>query len=167
VLGPLALGFVLGLLAGHRAKDTGSHPAARSPEVEHACGHGHHRDAAGVDQVDEVLQLTLLAVDAVIVPDDEAVDLALLDSREQRLVAGAAPAPVGGDVVVGIDLGDGPPEPLGQCPALCFLAGDAEASAFPVIAAEWTWPPLKNCPRHRVCQMCSIREGPMPTSMGR
>jgi hypothetical protein len=80
MFGPLALSFVLGLLMGHRAKDTGRRPPACGAEVEHSCRHGHHRDAAGVDQVDEVLQLPLLAVEVVIVPDHEAIDLALLDS---------------------------------------------------------------------------------------
>ena len=67
------------------------------------------------------------------VPSDDDIDEALLDRREEPLIAGPALPGEGADVVVGVDVDELPAVAVDEGAAVVFLAGDAEAFAFGVL----------------------------------
>jgi len=89
MLGPLALCFVLRLLTGHSAKDTCRHPPARCSEVEGPSRHRDDRDSCHVDQVDEVFEFPLVAVEMVVVPADDPVYLPVFHRLQHGVIAWA------------------------------------------------------------------------------
>src|SRR5207237_8071546 len=111
----------------------GDQPAGRGGEVDVAGLDGGEGGVGVVEDVDERLQLGEPPVEAGRVVRDDAVDAAGAQVIEEPLVGGPAFLAERADVVVGVDVGDGPAAGVGEGAAVGFLAGDAEAGAFPVV----------------------------------
>jgi hypothetical protein len=73
-------------------------------------------------------------VEAVGVPGEDGVRVAVAEVLEELLVSGPGFAAVGGEVVVGVDGDDLDAELRGEGFAVLALAFDAEAGAFAVAA---------------------------------
>ena len=122
------VGPVLGLVPGQRAQHPGLQPTLRGLQVDLAALDGVHRDPA-VDQVHNVLKITHRSAQPVDVPDQQRGPPTLPQPVEQLLIAGAALAGVGRQVIVGQHLRIGEPECRGQLPAVGGLPLHAETGA--------------------------------------
>ena len=84
---------------------------------------GLDRDRGLVHQFNEVLQFTLLAVQAVVVPANDPIDLPVFHIVQHCLVRRTPLASKGTDVVISVQLGDLPAQALSELAAIVFLAG--------------------------------------------
>ena len=124
-----AVGTVFRLKASDDAELTEQESAGRRSQVNRA-GCGRELDAVRLGEIDEILVLPRLAGQTVSGPGDDGPRPTGTDVGQHCLVAGTAPLVVGAEVVVDVDAGNRPAEPLHELAAGRFLALDPKQLAI-------------------------------------
>ncbi len=89
--------LVSGLVVRERDELPGEQASLVPIQVEGPALYGLHSDGTEVEQVEELLELSRLAVEAIEMPNDDGSRLAILELMEQLLVRGSGAVIIGGD----------------------------------------------------------------------
>jgi hypothetical protein len=109
VRGDLAGALLLRLVPGGVAEHPGQHATCRGGEVEVSGADGDDAEGVTLGELHQVDEVADTAVEPVGMPADERVEAASLEVRQQALPLRPRLARAGGDVVVHVLGGRGPP----------------------------------------------------------
>jgi hypothetical protein len=132
VLSPDPAALVVALFLRHCTQDTSLKLAVGVGQIDPAGHGGEIIDANRLADIEELLQLARLPVQAVKVVDDDSVDRAGAQVVQQPPVGGPDPALVGGHVLVDVPLDHPPAALLRQPLAILQLTTDRKPITLPI-----------------------------------